>query len=145
MSTHLEKAIEQIQDRNTQRDIDFTQHTLDDGSVISTQERVIKDVRCPHFLFLVITSLSSRDLQVQAPAMFKPAPEQFFASRGQDRTKPDIAFLKNHFYREGRLTEEQALWILEQGTELLRKEPNVLQVDAPITGMYVTISQSGPS
>lgn len=45
MSTHLEKAIEQIQDRNPQRDIDFTQHTLDDGSVISTQERVIKDVR----------------------------------------------------------------------------------------------------
>lgn len=113
MSTHLEKAIEQIQDRNTQRDIDFTQHTLDDGSVISTQERVIKDV--------------------QAPAMFKPTPEQFFANRGQDLTKPDIAFLKNHFYREGRLLEEQALWILEKGTELLRQEPNVLQVDAPIT------------
>jgi len=71
--------------------------------------------------------------------MFKPTPEQFFANRGQDRTKPDIAFLKNHFYREGRLTEEQALWILEQGTELLRKEFNVLEVDAPITGMYLTI------
>lgn len=66
--------------------------------------------------------------------MSKPTPEQFFANRGQDRTKPDVAFLKNHFYREGRLTEEQALWILERGTELLRKEPNVLQVDAPITG-----------
>jgi serine/threonine-protein phosphatase 2B catalytic subunit len=66
--------------------------------------------------------------------MFKPSPEQFFNQKGQDRTKPDIAFLKNHFYREGRLTEEQALWILEKGTELLRKEPNVLSVDAPITG-----------
>jgi len=77
--------------------------------------------------------------------MFKPTPEQFFANRGQDRTKPDIAFLKNHFYREGRLTEEQALWILEQGTELLRKEPNVLQVDAPITGMYLTTFQSAPN
>lgn len=78
--------------------------------------------------------------------MSKPTPEQFFANRGQDRTKPDIAFLKNHFYREGRLTEEQALWILQQGTELLRKEPNVLQVDAPITGPYTKpdlfISQS---
>jgi serine/threonine-protein phosphatase 2B catalytic subunit len=31
-----------------------------------------------------------------------------------DRTKPDIAFLKNHFYREGRLTEEQALFILRK-------------------------------
>ena len=67
--------------------------------------------------------------------MFKPTPEQFFNRRGQDRTKPDIAFLKNHFYREGRLTEEQALWIIEQGTELLKKESNVLDVEAPITGM----------
>jgi len=66
--------------------------------------------------------------------MFKPTPEQFFNRGGQDRTKPDIAFLKNHFYREGRLTEEQALWILTQGTEILKKEPNVLSVDAPITG-----------
>ncbi len=71
--------------------------------------------------------------------MSKPTPEQFFANRGQDRTKPDVAFLKNHFYREGRLTEEQALWILERGTELLRKEPNVLQVDAPITGAHSTL------
>ncbi|KXN91822.1 Serine/threonine-protein phosphatase 2B catalytic subunit A1 [Leucoagaricus sp. SymC.cos] len=114
MSTHLERAIEQIQDsRNTHIEIDWTQHTLEDGNVVSTQERCVKDV--------------------QAPAMFKPTPEQFFANRGQDRTRPDVAFLKNHFYREGRLTEEQALWIIERGTELLQKEPNVLQVDAPIT------------
>lgn len=68
--------------------------------------------------------------------MFKPTPEQFFNKHGQDRTKPDVAFLKNHFYREGRLTEDQALWILEKGTDILKKEGNVLQVDAPITGAY---------
>ncbi|KAF9057178.1 serine/threonine-protein phosphatase 2B catalytic subunit A1 [Panaeolus papilionaceus] len=115
MSTQIERAIEQIQIRepNTPTNIDFTQHTLEDGNVISTQERVVKDV--------------------QAPAMFKPTPEQFFNKGGQDRTKPDVAFLKNHFYREGRLTEEQALWILEKATEVLKKESNVLQVDAPIT------------
>ena len=72
--------------------------------------------------------------QVQAPAMLKPTAEQFFNKHGQDRSKPDIAFLKNHFYREGRVTEDQALWILEKGTDILRKESNVLQVDAPITG-----------
>jgi len=66
--------------------------------------------------------------------MFKPTPEQFFNKHGQDRNKPDIAFLKNHFYREGRLNEDQALWILEKATEILKKEGNVLQVDAPITG-----------
>jgi serine/threonine-protein phosphatase 2B catalytic subunit len=61
-----------------------------------------------------------------------PTDDQFFSR--QDRSKPDIAFLKNHFYREGRLSEEQALWILEKATDILRFEPNVLQVDAPITG-----------
>jgi serine/threonine-protein phosphatase 2B catalytic subunit len=63
-----------------------------------------------------------------------PTPEQFYNQQGRDRSKPDVAFLKNHFYREGRVSEEQALWILETATDLLRKEPNVLQVDAPITG-----------
>ncbi len=67
--------------------------------------------------------------------MLKPTSEQFFNNRGQDRTKPDIAFLKNHFYREGRLTEDQALWIIENATDVLRREPNVLTVDAPITGV----------
>lgn len=66
--------------------------------------------------------------------MHIPTNEQFFNRHGQDRSKPDIAFLKNHFYREGRLSEDQALWILEAATDVLRKEGNVLQVDAPITG-----------
>lgn len=44
--------------------------------------------------------------------MYTPTDDQFWSK--QDRTKPDIAFLKNHFYREGRLTEEQALYILEK-------------------------------
>jgi len=114
MSTHIERAIEQIQVKpQPTQTIDYTQHTLEDGNVISTQERVVKDV--------------------QAPAMQIPTDEQFFNRHGQDLSKPDIAFLKNHFYREGRLSEEQALWILETATEVLRKEPNVLQVDAPIT------------
>ena len=71
---------------------------------------------------------------MQAPAMSIPTPEQFFADGGRDRSKPDIAFLKNHFYREGRLSEEQAIWIIEMGAEILKKESNVLSVDAPITG-----------
>lgn len=65
--------------------------------------------------------------------MTRPTDAQFFSR--VDPGKPDIAFLKNHFYREGRLTEEQALWIIERGTALLRAEPNLLEVDAPITGV----------
>ncbi|KAG8706620.1 3',5'-cyclic-nucleotide phosphodiesterase (PDEase) (3':5'-CNP) [Ceratobasidium sp. 395] len=110
---HLVKALDQIKNKEKAQipDIDFTQHTLEDGSVVSTQERAVKDV--------------------QAPAMTLPTDAQFFSRA--DPTKPDIAFLKNHFYREGRITEEQALWIIERGTALLRAEPNLLEVDAPIT------------
>lgn len=72
--------------------------------------------------------------QVQAPAMSISTNMQFFSR--EDPSKPDIAFLKNHFYREGRVTEEQAMFILEKGTELLRAEPNLLDVDAPIIGEW---------
>jgi hypothetical protein len=68
---------------------------------------------------------------VQAPAFHPPTDEQFFSP--QDRTKPNIQFLKQHFYREGRLTEQQALWIIRKGTEILKAEPNLLEMDAPIT------------
>lgn len=63
--------------------------------------------------------------------MLKPTDEQFFED--DTHTKPNITFLKSHFYREGRLTEEQALWIIKTGTDLLRAEPNLLEMDAPIT------------
>jgi len=70
-------------------------------------------------------------IDVQAPAFHKPTKEQFYDSN--DPTKPDLAFLKQHFYREGRLTEEQAIFIINRGTEILRTEPNLLEMDAPIT------------
>ena len=39
----------------------------------------------------------------------------------------------DHFYREGRISEEQALYILEKATALLKQEPNLVSVDAPAT------------
>ena len=70
-------------------------------------------------------------IEVQAPAFQKPTDQQFYDP--VDPSKPNLQFLKQHFYREGRLTEEQALFILAAGTEVLRKEPNLLEMDAPIT------------
>ncbi|KAL2114582.1 hypothetical protein VUR80DRAFT_4565 [Thermomyces stellatus] len=107
----VDNAIRAIQQKKPVPEIDFTIHTMEDGTQVSTLERVCKDV--------------------QAPAMTKPTDEQFFED--ESRTKPNINFLKQHFYREGRLTEEQALWILQRGTEILREEPNLLEMDAPIT------------
>ncbi|CAG8703273.1 27459_t:CDS:10, partial [Dentiscutata erythropus] len=91
--------------------IDFSIHEMEDGTKVSTLDRYCKDV--------------------QAPAVHKPTDEEFFSK--DDPEKPDIQFLKNHFYREGRITEEQALYIINKGTELLKQEPNLLEVDAPIT------------
>ena len=64
--------------------------------------------------------------------MSKPTNEQFFSKK--DPTKPELEFLKNHFLREGRLTDEQAMLIVQKGTEILKKEPNMLDIEAPITG-----------
>ncbi|SGZ00062.1 BQ5605_C034g11323 [Microbotryum silenes-dioicae] len=112
---HTEAALSQIRNRaaatSTLPTIDFTVHVNDEGQTFSTTQRVVKEV--------------------QAPAVHKPTDQQFW--HDETRTKPDIAFLKNHFYREGRLTEEQALWILSTTSEILKSEPNLLEVDAPIT------------
>ncbi|KAI2633873.1 serine/threonine-protein phosphatase 2B catalytic subunit [Xylaria nigripes] len=110
-NAQVDNAIRAIRQKKPLPEIDFTIHTMEDGTQVSTAERVCKDV--------------------QAPATFKPSDDEFFSDASH--TKPNIEFLKQHFYREGRLTDEQALWIITKGTELLRQEPNLLEMDAPIT------------
>jgi len=61
-----------------------------------------------------------------------PTDDVFFSKT--DVGKPDVEFLKDHFFREGRITEEHALYIIDKATQLLRAEPNVLTVDGPVTG-----------
>ncbi|VDC05708.1 unnamed protein product [Peniophora sp. CBMAI 1063] len=109
--SQLENAIEQIQEKAPDTERDFTQVTLPNGETVSTVERVCKEV--------------------QAPAMSIPTEDEFFSK--QDPSKPDHAFLKNHFYRQGRLSEDQALYIIEKATEVLKSEDNILNVEAPVT------------
>ncbi|GJJ10603.1 3',5'-cyclic-nucleotide phosphodiesterase [Clathrus columnatus] len=90
--------------------VDLTQQTYL-GAEVSTQERCIKDVKPPE----------SR----------RPTDDEFFSS--SDRTKPNVTFLKDHFFNEGRLTESQALYIIKTATEILKNEPNVLELDIPLT------------
>ena len=110
-SAYIDNAIRAVQNKKQVPEIDFTLHTMEDGTQVSTQERVCKDV--------------------QAPAFNAPTDEELRSP--QDRSKPNLQFLKQHLYREGRLTEDQALWILNSGMKLLRSEPNLLEMDAPIT------------
>ena len=117
-----------IREKKPVPEIDFTLHTMEDGTQVSTQERVCKGRRL---------NSSSYDktlifrVEVQAPAFNPPTDDQFWSPH--DRSKPNLQFLKQHFCREGRLTEEQALWIIRNGTKVLKQEPNLLEMDAPIT------------
>jgi serine/threonine-protein phosphatase 2B catalytic subunit len=72
-----------------------------------------------------------------------PTNDQFFSKT--DKGKPDVAFLNTHFYREGCLKEEHALYIIEKATQLLRAEPNVLSVDSPVTGATTEYSSASTS
>ena len=122
---HLDRA---VNEKRPVPEIDFSLHTMEDGTQVSTQERVCKGIESGPLSAVTADNVPS---DVQAPAFHPPNEDQFLSPH--DRTKPNLQFLKQHFYREGRLTEEQALWIIKQGTAVLRAEPNLLEMDAPIT------------
>ncbi|KAK6951827.1 3',5'-cyclic-nucleotide phosphodiesterase (PDEase) (3':5'-CNP) [Daldinia eschscholtzii] len=123
----VDNAIRAIKEKKPLPEIDFSIHTMEDGTQVSTMERVCKGTLAQ---IRFIWNYPATQNKI-APATSKPTDEQFFED--DTHTKPDITFLKQHFYREGRLTDEQALWIIKTGTELLRSEPNLLEMDAPIT------------
>ncbi|TRM56652.1 Metallo-dependent phosphatase-like protein [Schizophyllum amplum] len=70
---------------------------------------------------------------VPEPNAKRPADSEFYATDENGEVKPNPLFLKSHFFREGRLTEEQALFVLSRATALLSQEPNVVEVQSPVT------------
>ncbi|KAK9446657.1 Metallo-dependent phosphatase-like protein [Limtongia smithiae] len=107
-SEKIRNAIRAFQSKQPLPEIDFSLYRMDDGTAANTRERVMKDV--------------------PAPATFHPADEDVFAADG----KPKHEFLKQHFAREGRLTPAQAERIISQCDAILRAEPTLLDIAAPL-------------
>ncbi|KAF8218128.1 Metallo-dependent phosphatase-like protein [Mycena galopus ATCC 62051] len=81
-------------------------------------------------------STSTRDRPIKSvpqPATHRLSDAEFFALDDFGASKPNVRILRDHFFREGRLTEEHALHILEHATQLLTAEPNMVEVQGPVT------------
>ncbi|KAJ2729713.1 3',5'-cyclic-nucleotide phosphodiesterase (PDEase) (3':5'-CNP) [Coemansia sp. BCRC 34962] len=91
--------------------VGFTVHSSDDDALPQTTGRAVPGV----------------------PPPAAEIPEHSTVFEGGDETKPQCAFLRNHFFREGRLREADALAIIREATALLRAEPTLLTLDSPVT------------
>ena len=79
------------------------------GEQVNTTQRIVKDL--------------------PPPVSHKPRDEDLFDPEG----RVNLDYMKNHFLREGRLTPQQALKVINAATEVFKTEPNVLDIDSPLT------------
>lgn len=70
---------------------------------------------------------------VPPPVATTPPDDKFYIKADNDTLHPNPPLLRDHFFREGRLTESQALFILQSATVLLSREPNLIHVQSPVT------------
>ncbi|KAG6334525.1 hypothetical protein ID866_4559 [Astraeus odoratus] len=79
-------------------------------------------------------SFTERPLpHVTPPRAERASDDELFLRDARGERIPNAEFMKRHFFDEGRLTEAQALYILGQATDMLSREPNLIDIASPIT------------
>lgn len=103
------------------------EYTLPDGKVCSTVDRQVRGKqRYVTFLYIFVEAPEARRFFLDDQVLFQ--------SDEDGKKTVNLKELRQHFFEEGKLTESQVYQILELGSAVLRPEPNLVEVDAPIVG-----------
>ncbi|KXN83063.1 Serine/threonine-protein phosphatase 2B catalytic subunit, partial [Leucoagaricus sp. SymC.cos] len=66
-------------------------------------------------------------------ATHRPTDAEFFLRDARGEKMPNASYLKDHFFKEGRILEQHALWIVQTAMGIFRREPNMVKVESPMT------------
>ena len=80
----------------------------------------------------LLDPVNDRMIQSVEPPPHRFLPSQLLFPRGPN-TVPDVTVLKNHLKKEGRVSKSDAIAVLQQTGELLRKEKTLLELKYPVT------------